>query len=249
MINLIKNEIIKISNKRSTLILFIISFIYVLFTNLIYNNNLIDIKYNFNDILINFFNEYESLIIIVISFISSNILIEEYNGTIKQLLIVPYSRTTILLSKIITMIIFLFFYLFYIIILQLLIGFILLDKTNINNIVFGYKISKYFILLVLSKIPLFIFIIINIILLSTIIKNSIFTIIITLSIYIFDPVINNLINKFSILKYFITEHYDLSRFIIDKSHLLTSISINFIYIIIIISFSLIIFKNKDIKNV
>ena len=69
----------------------------------IIENNIDLYKTDTKGMLENFFNEYGIFIIVVIVMIAGTIVSEEFNkGTIKLLLVKPYSRLKILLSKYIT---------------------------------------------------------------------------------------------------------------------------------------------------
>ena len=74
-------------------------------------------------ILSNFFNEFGLFIIVIVVMIAGTIVSEEFNkGTIKLLLVKPYSRNKILLSKFITVLIMVAFSIVMIIGMELIVG-------------------------------------------------------------------------------------------------------------------------------
>ena len=87
-------------------------------------NNIRNIKdYDNRYILVNLLNEYELFILIFIIMISGSIVSDEFNkGTIKLLLIRPYSRLKILLAKFLTCLCMFILFIVFIFISQLLVG-------------------------------------------------------------------------------------------------------------------------------
>lgn len=74
-------------------------------------------------LLMKFFNNFEIIIIFIIIYVSSTIIYEEYsNGTIKNLLVKPHRRSSILFSKIVTSILVTLFTTIIIILFQYIIG-------------------------------------------------------------------------------------------------------------------------------
>ncbi len=83
---------------------------------------------NIRGILKIYFSEYGLFIIVMIVMIAGTIVSEEFNkGTIKLLLVRPYSRNKILLSKFITVLIMIIFSILAIVIMELLVGGMILD--------------------------------------------------------------------------------------------------------------------------
>lgn len=71
----------------------------------------------------NFFQEYMFMIIVFGVMIAGAIVSDEYNkGTIKSLLITPYKRSTILLSKFITSILLTIIFIVFAYLMQIVIG-------------------------------------------------------------------------------------------------------------------------------
>lgn len=228
-------------------------------------------KYNINKVndgrgmIINFYNEFELVIVVFIIIISSKIVYKEFNNkTISQLLTVPYSRGQILFSKYIISFLSIIFIISIIFIFQLLINIIIFKNNNFNipYVVYNYNTSNlqiynifiYFVILTINKLPLFV-------LISTIsffigfILNSNAAILITLILYIFYPILNSFIISLNnkILNNFFTLHWDLSSYMFkitnEKFNYISSSLIIFISILFFLILSFIYFNRKEIKNI
>src|SRR5699024_1599427 len=78
---------------------------------------------DFKGLLEDFFSNFELFIIVIIVMIAGSIVSEEFNkGTIKLLLVKPYSRTKILLSKYITVLLTIIFTTITVIAMQTIVG-------------------------------------------------------------------------------------------------------------------------------
>ena len=215
--------------------------------------------------IINFYNEFELVIVVFIIIISSKIVYKEFNNkTISQLLTVPYSRGQILFSKYIISFLSIIFIIFTIFIFQLIINIIIFKNNNFNipYVVYNYNTSNlqiynifiYFVILTINKLPLFV-------LISTIsffigfILNSNAAILITLILYIFYPILNSFIISLNnkILNNFFTLHWDLSSYMFkitnEKFNYISSSLIIFISILFFLIISFIYFNRKEIKNI
>ncbi len=231
------------------------------------NKYILDTKNDINKIndlrgiLINFFNEYEILIIAMLLIICGGILIEEYShGTIKQLLILPCSRRKILLSKYITTIIifillFLFIFLFQIIIGTMFFG---LQSLKIPVVIYNgtlqvYSIYKYMLMILLGKIPMILLLPLMIIFLNNITKSTTFVVLFSFVLYISSKILIVYSNMESMkfLKIFMNIHWDISSNIINKiydKNLNISICICVLYLIILSIICFKKFSKTDIKN-
>ena len=92
--------------------------------------------------LLNVFSRYELFIIITIVLIAGAIVSEEFNkGTIKLLLVRPFSRAKILLAKFITVVITVLFIMVVTVILQFIVGgiFFGFDSLSIPAVIYGIK--------------------------------------------------------------------------------------------------------------
>ncbi len=212
--------------------------------------------------------DYELFIVIIILMISVMMVGDEFNkGTIKLLLVKPYKRNTILVSKIFSGVVVIIMTLLFLIICEFILGGminsfdsvkmpVVIYDFNIDKL-FTYNIYKYIFIKILVRLPMFIFILLFSILLSVINGNNIFSFAVGMIIYSFSSVINNLIiyNNIKILKYVFTLNWDFSNYLFGGISnfkylsLKSSIFIYVIYVIIILIMMLINFNKKDIKNI
>lgn len=213
-------------------------------------------------------DDYELFIIIII-LISASILIgEEFNkGTIKLLLIKPYKRSKILLSKYLASLLVILFTILFIILSELIIGglFLGFDSLSIPTVVYNFTSSKielfniftYMLIRILTKLPLLIMIQTIAFTLGIILNNTIATFSITILLYTFSEVINNLIinYKLKFMSLFITMNWNFKDYLFgglstfEYINLKKSILIYLIYVIILMGIMFISFNKKNIKNV
>lgn len=214
------------------------------------------------------FNSYEILIVILIIIISGTIISNEFNkGTIKNLLIRPYKRSTIFISKYISSFIILILSIIYLVSLELIVGGILfgLDSLNIPIVVYNfttsslveYNIFTYLGILILAKMPLLTLIMTLSITLSTITLNSPISIAVPILGYTFSGIIGSLAMSFDLkwMKYFPTMNWDLTEYLFgglpafQYTSLSHAIIISIIYFAIMFTLSIIVFNKKNIKNI
>ena len=228
------------------------------------NKYIMDTKYNINKvndlrgILINFFNEYGIIIVIVFLIIFGGIITEEYNkGTIKQLLILPTTRTKILFSKYITMILSLLLICIFTFLLQLLVGSIIFGTCSlkipvllVNNKMQIYSIYKYLFITILSKIPILILLPVIIIFMNVTVNNVIITVLFTFILYTSSKILLAY-STMQIIKIFVNVHWDLSIYLtqqLSSMEVKTSIYLLIIYLLLLGTLSIKRFNNIDIKN-
>ena len=219
-------------------------------------------------ILSRFFNEFGLFIIVIVVMIAGTIVSEEFNkGTIKLLLIKPYSRTKILLAKFITVLIMIVFSTVVIIGMELIVGGLIygFDSLSIPVIVYNFEtnmiqeinIFSYLGLQIFSILPSIILLATLSFALSTIFTNSPVAIALPLLGYMGVTVINQLAIQYNIgfLKYFVTLNWDFAQYLFGGMPLMEgltpifSIIICIIYFVIMLIPTLIIFKKKNIKNI
>ena len=212
--------------------------------------------------------DYEIFIIIIILITSSTIISNELKeGTIKLLLIKPYTRNQILLSKYLSMIIVMVLSIIYLYLTQLLIGGFYLgfsslqEKVVIYNFqlstIMCYNIFGYTFLRVLLKLPMLILLSTLSFLISIITSNNILSLTISLIVYIFSASIKSLAISYNIkiMKYLLTMNWNINEYLFGKLseykylNLTTSIIICIIYYIFLLILSFMIFNKKDIKNI
>ena len=215
-----------------------------------------------------FYDEYFIMILVSIILISGSIVSEEFSkGTIKLLLVKPYTRTKILLSKYLTTIIMLLFAIIAPIIIQLIIGSIIygIDSLSTPVIVYNYvsqtvetiNLFKYLLVQTLAILPEFILISTIAFTLSTVFLSTSLANTLTI-IGIFG---SNLIALYAqvyeieILKYFITLNWDWTVYLYGGTSPYIGVTFPFsvmiciIYLVILLTLSLIVFKKRNIKNI
>ncbi len=226
------------------------------------------IKGDMKTIYMNMFSEYQFLIMIIIIFSCGAIVSEEFNkGTIKSLLIRPFGRSKILLSKFITVIIMVLFACLSIFVLQSIVGYIIYGASSLKIPVVNYdyatnkvvtqNIFSYVLLVFATKAPIFITIATLAFTLSTIIGNSAAAIAISFVGSIASSIINMLVITYKVkfMRYFVTLNWDFSDYLFGGTSQFKYTNLNFsiiiclIYFIAMILISFIIFKKKNIKNI
>ena len=212
--------------------------------------------------------DYEIFIIILILIISSTILSEEFTkGTIKLLLIKPYSRGKILLSKYLSCLIILIFSIIFLIVIQLIIGGYLFkfDSLKLPVVIyhFGHKkiieysIWTYMILRIIAKLPFYILLLTISYALSTWTSNTVVSITIPILYYLFDNPIKELCIKyqFKITKYLLNINWHFENYLFGRKQDISNINLKFsliiciCYYVIILVTTLYYFKRKNIKNI
>ena len=216
----------------------------------------------------NFYSQYGVFIIVVIIMIAGTIVSEEFNkGTIKLLLVKPYTRTQILLSKFLTVLIISAFVIVSTILMQILVGGILFGLGSIfepvvvynlsTNVIQEMNIFAYLGIQTLTQLPIIILLATLAFAISTIFSNSALAITVSLLGYMGASIINQLAMAYNLtfMKYFVTMNWDLSQYLfgglpyMEGMNLITSIIICVIYLLIMLIPTFIIFKKRNIKNI
>ena len=211
---------------------------------------------------------YIAIIVMVVVIVAGVSISEEFNkGTVKLLLVRPYSRTKILISKLIAVFITMLITTATILLLQFIIGGIVygfgtymmnvvqFDFTT-NNIV-TLNIFAYLGLIFICKLPIFILIGTLAFALSTLFLNSPLAVALPILGYMGSDVINMIAisYKWDWVKYFVTPNWDLSQYLFGGTPMFSGISIEFsiticaIYFVIMLVASIVSFKKRNIKNV
>ncbi len=218
--------------------------------------------------LLNVFSKYELFIIITIVLIAGAIVSEEFNkGTIKLLLVRPFSRAKILLAKFITVVITVLFIMVVTVILQFIVGgiFFGFDSLSIPAVIYDHSagkiiemgIFKNILLTGLGKLPIYVLLGTLAFALSTIFNNTPVAITITLMGYMASSIINQFAYYYDIkwLKFFVTPNWDFTQFFYGGLPLIKGVTVPFsvviclIYFAIMISVSFVVFKKRNIKNI
>ena len=197
--------------------------------------------------------------------IAGGMVAEEYNkGTIKQLLLKPYTRTKILTSKVITVLItFTLFMFVYALMTGLINGIVFGEFSSIFEPVLIYDFNKSAVVevnllvrciqLYLAILPMFLILFGISLLLSIITTNTS----VALMVPLITIVVSSIISGFAkgrIFAFFPTMCWDLTQFLdgglpyFKYSTLLKSLSVDIVTVLILFTISYMIFKKKDIKN-
>lgn len=320
MLNLIKNELLKIFKRKKIYILFIIGFLlitsYNLFQKLTTSNVDIHIQYqkaytndklfleNYNELqisedysdiverlalekyaienniqynillnsqnnntpiptdarilLMQLFDKFDIVLIFIILYLSCTIISEEFhNGTIKNLLTKPHSRTKILLSKILSSLLIILSVILILVIFQYVLGGLLFgfDSYSLEAIRYNHftesietmNLAQYIIIIILSKLPMYLLLNLLSLLLGVITNTIALNILITLGLYVLSTM-KNLIN--TVTQFLFIYNWDISNYLFTTDLLLKkSIAISSISILLAFSLFIIIFRNRDIKNI
>lgn len=218
--------------------------------------------------LLNVFSKYELFIIITIVLIGGAIVSDEFNkGTIKLLLVRPYSRIKILAAKFITVMITVIFTMIITVVLQFIVGgiFFGFDSISIPAVVYNYttgkimemSIAKYILIIGLGKLPIYILMATLAFALSTLFNNTAVAITITLMGYMASSIINQIASYYEVkwLKFFVTPNWDFTQFLYGKLPLMKGLNVPFsiaiclIYFIIMLIPTILVFKKRNIKNI
>lgn len=209
--------------------------------------------------LMKVFNNFDIITIFIIIYLASTIISEEFSsGTIKNLLVKPYKRISILTSKIITSILVTLIVAIAIIVFQYMLGGLLFgfDSYSLEAIRYNHitqqietmSLSNYMILMFFSKVPMYIILTIFSLLLGTITNNMAINILFSLGLYLISSE-GILFNNIS--KYLFIYNWDISKYLfggmsgvgIIQPMLISGFSI--LFIIIALTY---IFKNKDVVS-
>lgn len=211
---------------------------------------------------------YIAIIVMVVVIVSGVSISEEFNkGTVKLLLVRPYSRTKILISKLIAVFITMIITTVAILLLQFIIGGIVYGfGTYMMNVVqFDFttnsivtlNIFAYLGLIFICKLPIFILIGTLAFALSTLFLNSPLAVALPILGYMGSDMINMIAisYKWDWVKYFVTPNWDLSQYLFGGTPMFSGISVEFsiticaIYFVIMLVASIVSFKKRNIKNI
>lgn len=215
-----------------------------------------------------FYSEYLFIIIVMIFMIAGGIASQEFSkGTIKQLLVRPYSRTKILLSKYITSISSIFIACFITFVFQLILGTIffgteslttpIISYSNISDKITVMNIFVYSFKSFLGLLPTFLLLTTLAFAASTIFNNTALSIVISFAGFIGSNVVTELLAGFKKwwIKYVYCFNWDFTSYIFNNKPNIKGLSLGFsivvclVYLAILLIPSFIVFKNRDIKNV
>ena len=219
-------------------------------------------------ILQSFYSQFGIFLIVVVVMIAGTIVSEEFNkGTIKLLLVKPYTRNKILMAKAITTLIMIIFVIIVTLLMEILIGGIIFGFDSLSEPVVAYNFNTNTIqemnifanlgLQTLTQLPMIILLATLAFAISTIFSNSTLAITISLLGYMSSSIINQLAIGYDLqfLKYFVTMNWDLSMYLygglpyMEGMSMLLSILICVAYFLIMMIPTFIVFKKRNIKNI
>ena len=207
---------------------------------------------------------YIAIIVMIVVIVAGVSISEEFNkGTVKLLLVRPYSRTKILISKLIAVFITMLITTATILLLQFIIGGIVYGfGTYMMNVVqFDFttnsivtlNIFAYLGLIFICKLPIFILIGTLAFALSTLFLNSPLAVALPILGYMGSDMINMIAisYKWDWVKYFVTPNWDLSQYLFGGTPMFSGISVEFsiticaIYFVIMLVASIVSFKKRN----
>lgn len=219
-------------------------------------------------ILRNFFSEYGLFIIVMVIMIAGTIVSEEFSkGTIKLLLVKPYPRYKILMSKWITVMIMILFSIVALIVMELIVGGIIFGYDSLSVPVLHYNFDTQSLeaisvfadlgLQTITQLPKVILLAMLAFSFSTLFTNSAVAIAIPLLGYMSADVINNLVVNFKVdfMRFFVSLNWDFGQYLYGNLPKLEGLTFWFSAIICILYFvamiipTFITFKKRNIKNV
>ncbi len=219
-------------------------------------------------ILKNFFSEYGLFVVVMIIMIAGTIVSEEFNkGTIKLLLVKPYSRNKILFSKFITILIMIIFSIFAVVVMELLIGGVIFGYDSLSVPILEYNfetgnletlsIFTYLGIEIVTQLPKLVLLATLAFSFSTLFTNGPVAIAIPLLGYMSADVINMLViqKKVDFMRFFVSLNWDFSEYLYGNLPSMEGMTIQFsiimcmLYFIAMIIPTFIVFKKKNIKNI
>ena len=219
-------------------------------------------------ILENFYSQFGIFLIVVVVMIAGTIVSEEFNkGTIKLLLVKPYTRNKILLSKAITTFIMIIFIIVITLIMQILIGGIIFGFGSLSEPVVAYNFNTNTMeemniftnlgVQTLTQLPMIVLLATLAFAISTIFTNSTLAITISLLGFMSASIINQLAMGYDLqfMKYFVTMNWDLSMYLhgalpyMEGMNMTMSIIICVVYFLIMMIPTFMVFKKRNIKNI
>ena len=232
------------------------------------NNVDINKQNDVRGILKSFFNEYGLFVIVMIIMIAGTIVSEEFNkGTIKLLLVKPYSRNKILLAKFITVFLMIAFSILAVVVMELLVGGIIFGYDSLSVPVLAYdfttqslqslNIFSYLGVEIMTQLPELILLATLAFACSTLFTNSAVAIAIPLLGYMSADMINMLVVQFKVqfMKFFVSLNWNFEEYLFGNLPKMEGMTLGFSIVICMLYFvamiipTFIVFKKKNIKNI
>ena len=219
-------------------------------------------------ILENFYSQFGIFLIVVVVMIAGTIVSEEFNkGTIKLLLVKPYTRNKILMAKAMTTLIMIIFVIVVTLVMQILIGGIIFGFDSLSEPVVAYNFNTNTMeemnifanlgVQTLTQLPMIILLATLAFAISTLFNNSTLAITISLLGFMSASIINQLAIGYDLqfMKYFVTMNWDLSIYAngalpyMEGMNMTMSVIICVVYFLIMMIPTFIVFKKRNIKNI
>lgn len=232
------------------------------------NNVDINKQNDVRGILTSLFNEYGLFIIVMIIMIAGTIVSEEFNkGTIKLLLVKPYSRNKILLAKFITVFIMIVFSILSVVVMELLVGGIIFGYDSLSVPILAYNFTtqsleslnvfSYLGIEIMTQLPKLILLATLSFACSTLFTNSAVAIAIPLLGYMSADMINMLVVQFKVqfMKFFVSLNWNFEEYLFGNLPKMEGMTVGFSIVICMLYFvamlipTFIVFKKKNIKNI
>lgn len=218
-------------------------------------------------LLTRFTNEFGLFILIYVILISASIVSEEFNkGTIKYLLTKPYKRSTILTSKLLTLLILLPCIVLLMLLIELIVGGFVFGYDSLNVPVLVYQaathsikaipVFTFVIKMLFASMPMYLVILIFSFMVSTVTLSTSAASTLSFMFYFVGGIISNLamIYSFKVFKLLVPLYWDFSYLVTGDNHpfsvsTLTSLSITLLYIVVMLCITYVYFRKKDVKNI
>ena len=232
------------------------------------NNIDINKENNIRGIFKNLFNEYGLFIIVMIVMIAGIIVSEEFNkGTIKLLLVKPYSRNKILLAKFITVLIMILFSVLAVVVMELVVGGIVFGYDSLSVPILKYNFTTqaletmnvftYLGITVMTQLPKLILLATLAFSCSTLFTNSAVGIAIPLLGYMSADMINMLVIQYKVqfMKLFVSLNWNFEEYLFGNLPSMEGMTFGFSIVICILYFvtmlvpTFITFRKRNIKNI
>lgn len=232
--------------------------------------NQVDV-YKMNDtkwMLATSYDNYTVIIIVILVILAANIMSEEFNkGTIKLLLIKPYSRIKILLSKYFTVVLIIPIVIVFTFVAQLIVSGIIFgfEGMDVPQVVYNFNtnsietmnIFTYVLIQTIHMLPLFIIMLTIAFAIGTITANNGLAIAGSLLLYMGGSIINMFAQVYELefMKFFLTLNWDIKAYMFGHlaettyTNLPFSLIVCAIYYIAFMASTIICFKRKNIKNI
>lgn len=220
------------------------------------------------DMLKSFFEQYLFMLVVMIFMIAGSITSQEFSkGTIKLLLVKPYSRTKILISKYITSISSILISFIIMLTFQTIIGILffgmesittpVISYSNINDSITIMSTYTYVFKCFVALLPCLLILTTLSFVASTLFNNTALAVVVSFVGYIGSNVVTSLIStmKYWWVKFVYCMNWDLTSFlfhnnpVVKGTSLCFSIVVCLVYLLVLLIPTFIVFKNKDIKNV